>query len=204
MNNASYLSAIDAVVGPNGTVVCRTQLPGSSPGCVPYNVFGVGAPSQAAINYVTNDVYTITYNREQVAAANLRGEPFSVWAGPVSIATGVEWRKETYKVKDDPYQNAKLFGFGNAQPVPSVLVNYTFNGKVFALPNSPYNAAIPGGTGYDVKEIYAETVVPLAKDTSFIHSLDLNGAARRTDYSLAGAVTTWKFGATFEDSKAAS
>jgi iron complex outermembrane receptor protein len=200
VTTANYLSAVDSVAGPGGAIVCRAQLPGSTPGCTPYNVFGVGAPSATALDYVTQSTYAATYLRQQVAAANIHGEPFSVWAGPVSVATGFEWRKETTKVKTDPYSNAKQYDFGNEQPVPSIPVAYNFNGQVFAPPGSPYNLAIPGGVGYDVKEVYAETVVPLAKDYSFVHSIDLNGAARRTDYSLSGAVTTWKFGATFEDS----
>ncbi len=41
---------------------------------------------------------------------------------------------------------------------------------------------------YDVAETYFETVVPLAK------TLELNAAARYTDYSTSGGVTTWKTG----------
>lgn len=41
---------------------------------------------------------------------------------------------------------------------------------------------------YDVSEMYFETVVPLAKP------LELNAAARYTDYSTSGGVTTWKVG----------
>ncbi len=200
ITEANYASAIDSVVGPNGTIVCRAQLPGSTPGCVPYNPFGVGAPSAAALAYVGQDPWNVTYNHEQVVAANINGEPFSIWAGPVSLAGGVEWRKETAKVTSDPYSNAQQFEFGNQVPVPSIPVAYNFNGQQFTPPGSPYYQEIPGDVGYNVKEFYAETVVPLAKDSGFIHSLDLNAAARRTDYSLSGAVTTWKLGATFEDS----
>lgn len=44
----------------------------------------------------------------------------------------------------------------------------------------------------DVSEIYAETVVPI------LSSLEFNGAARYTDYSTSGGVTTWKAGFTFQ------
>jgi outer membrane receptor protein involved in Fe transport len=44
---------------------------------------------------------------------------------------------------------------------------------------------------YNVKEGYVETVVPV------IAGLELNGAARFTDYSTSGSVTTWKAGLTY-------
>lgn len=44
---------------------------------------------------------------------------------------------------------------------------------------------------YNVKEVYVETLVPLPFD------LEFNGAARGTDYSSSGFVTTWKAGLTW-------
>jgi outer membrane cobalamin receptor len=38
---------------------------------------------------------------------------------------------------------------------------------------------------------------PLAKDAAWAQSLDLNAAARFTDYSTSGFVTTWKAGAVY-------
>ena len=45
---------------------------------------------------------------------------------------------------------------------------------------------------YNVKEAYLETVVPLGLGAEF------NGAARVTDYSTSGTVTTWKAGLTWQ------
>lgn len=45
---------------------------------------------------------------------------------------------------------------------------------------------------YNVKEAYLETVVPLGLGAEF------NGAARLTDYSTSGTVTTWKAGLTWQ------
>lgn len=44
----------------------------------------------------------------------------------------------------------------------------------------------------DVKEAYAEIDLPI------LDQLGVNGAIRRTDYKLSGAVTTWKIGGTLE------
>jgi len=51
---------------------------------------------------------------------------------------------------------------------------------------------------YEVTEGFVETVVPLAKDTAWARSFDLNGAVRATGYSTSGYVTTWKVGATWQ------
>ncbi|MFK3978678.1 TonB-dependent receptor plug domain-containing protein [Shewanella vesiculosa] len=45
---------------------------------------------------------------------------------------------------------------------------------------------------YDVKEFYLETLIPV------FENLDFNGAARYTNYSTSGAVTTWKAGLTYQ------
>ncbi|GAY20396.1 TonB-dependent receptor domain-containing protein [Sphingobium fuliginis] len=164
-----YNAAIDSV-RVNGVIQCRTLA--TNPGCVPYNVFGTGVNSQAALDYVLGTSWGRTTLTQNVFAANLRGEPFSTWAGPVSIATGVEHRREGVTGSNDPLTTA------TARPY--------FAGNFFA------------STGhYNVTEGYLEAVVPLAKDAPFAKSLDLNGAVRATDYSTSGYVTTWKVGLTY-------
>lgn len=51
---------------------------------------------------------------------------------------------------------------------------------------------LPSNGKYNVKEAYLEAVVPLGL------GIELNGAARVTDYSSSGTVTTWKVGATWQ------
>src|SRR5690606_2407152 len=51
----------------------------------------------------------------------------------------------------------------------------------------------PWNGDVNVSEAFAEVQVPLVED-----AVDLNLAARRTDYSTSGAVTTWKAGATWD------
>ncbi|HBK46019.1 MAG TPA: outer membrane receptor protein, partial [Xanthomonadaceae bacterium] len=50
----NYANAIDAVIDPaTGQAVCRVALAGAGSDCVPINLFGDGAPSEAAAAYVT-------------------------------------------------------------------------------------------------------------------------------------------------------
>ncbi|WP_176593795.1 TonB-dependent receptor domain-containing protein [Sphingobium sp. EM0848] len=169
---ANFNKAVDAVVNPaNNQIVCRSTLTDPTNGCVPLNVFGTGKSTQAALNYIYGtSLQTITI-KQDVAAASLHGEPFSTWAGPVSIALGGEWRRESYRAATTALDQTNAFFLGNFRPS---------NGH------------------YNVKEGFFETVVPLLKDVPFFREVDFNGAVRYTDYSLSGNVTSWKLGLTWD------
>jgi iron complex outermembrane recepter protein len=160
--------AQDAVRAPNGSIVCRSTLTNPTNGCVPLNRIGIGGVTQAAIDYVFNNgqqPQRFQTLRQDVAALNIStNDLFDTWAGPVSFAFGGEYRRERVDGSVDPQFNSGwLYG----------------------------NYLVTRGS-FDVKEVFAETVVPLAK------GLDFNGAIRQTDYSTSGSVTTWKLGATWQ------
>ncbi|WP_302480165.1 TonB-dependent receptor plug domain-containing protein [Sphingomonas bacterium] len=165
--NANYARAIDAVIGPNGSIVCRSTLTDPTNGCAPLNIIGTGVATQSGLNYVLGNSVLNNKFTQQEYAASMRGEPFSTWAGPVSVAFGVEHRSEASSGTNDPISRTNGFFYGNYKPL---------NGS------------------YKVTEGFFETVVPLVKDTSWTRSLDFNGAVRITDYSTSGRVTTWKVG----------
>jgi outer membrane receptor protein involved in Fe transport len=167
-----YNQAIDAVRSANGTIVCRSTLTNPTNGCVPLDILGTGVVSAAARNYVLGTSWGRTDLTQDVFAGTLRGELFSTWAGPISVATGIEHRREAVSGSNDPLTTATTKPY--------------FAGNFFASFGS-----------YDVTEGFLETVVPLAKDLTFAKSLDFNGAVRATDYSTSGYVTTWKLGLTY-------
>lgn len=167
---ANYQNAIDAVYGPKGSIVCRSTLTSPSNGCVPLNILGTGVASPAALSYVNgyDDVdATLT---QDVASANLRGEPLSTWAGPLSLAAGIEYRRESIDSTSDPLGPQNAYYFGNYKPIQGA---------------------------FDVTEGFVEAVTPLIKDASWGKSLDLDTAVRATRYSSSGYVTTWNIGATY-------
>lgn len=164
--------ATDAVVNPgNGQVVCRSTLSTPGNGCIPINLFGPNsAAGSPALGYVLGSAqvdYTMT---QQVAAFNVQASPFELWAGPVALAAGVEFRREEVSSEVDPLSLTNAFLTGNFKPIHG---------------------------GRDIREVYAEAVVPLVADAPLAKSIDLNLAARITDYSTSGAVTTWKAGLTY-------
>lgn len=167
----NFNQAIDAVIDPaTGAAVCR-DVAARAAGCVPINLLGDGAPSPQAIDYVTGETFRLWDLEQQAAALTVRGEPISTWAGPVSLATGVEWRRESADVTSDPLSAAASFATGNTVP---------WDGMV------------------TVKEAFGELVVPLAANQSWADALELNVAGRITDYSTSGTVETWKVGGTWD------
>jgi len=191
--DATHLyAAADAVRDPaSGRIVCRTDLthPGLYPGCVPINVLGDGSPSPAARDYVVHDMPYSTLIKQEAVSAYLRGEPFSTWAGPVALGVGGEYRHQSLDQKVDAVTSSVLTGTG-IRGFPANLVNRV--GGLMSL--NPQAAA----GKVNVKEVYGEVLIPLAKDLPWAQSLDLNAAVRYTDYSTSGGVTTWKLGATYQ------
>lgn len=181
--------AIDAI-SLNGTIVCRDPVARAN-GCQPLNIIG-GTPSEAALRYVqpANGPYQRTRQTQDVASFNFSGQPFDLWAGPVSIAFGGEWRHEYYRVTADPY------GAGGANTAFNA--DYPSDPTLLADGVNWYAGNYRNGQGaYSVKEGYVEVDLPLFNSDGAGRA-NLNGAARVTDYSTSGTVWTWKIGGTWE------
>jgi len=189
---ARLYRALDSVVDPaTGATVCRVTLTNPSAAnnqCVPLNPFGAGSASPAALNYVHGTMWQWNVVAQDSAAANISGEPFSLWAGPVSVGTGIEWRRlEGSQSSDQTAQN----------PIDFTGVRGFYSGLATQVGGWATSNILPYSGSIDVTEGYIETLIPLLKDQFLARSLDLNAAARETGYSQSGTVTTWKAGLTY-------
>ncbi|UAL12598.1 TonB-dependent receptor domain-containing protein [Caulobacter segnis] len=168
----NYANAVDSVISPTtGQAVCRIALSDPTTNCVPINLFGQGAPSKAALDYVTGTPSMRETSKLDVGGFSLRGEPFSLPAGPVSIAVGAEARKESVDRTVGALDTAKAF------------TSFSFS-------------AMAGS--YSVKEAFAEVLVPVVRDIPVFNKLEVNAAARVSDYNTTGSIWSWKLGATNE------
>jgi iron complex outermembrane recepter protein len=172
-NNARMTVAQDAVFGANGQIVCRINADAvttnDDPACVPLNRMGRFVVNEAAADYVLGDLHRNQRFAQDVGAFSVSGDAFENWAGAVSLAAGIEHRQEKVSGLVPPEHQAGWL-FGNFLAT---------TGK------------------YTVTEGFLETVFPLANDVAFARSLELNAAARATDYSTSGFVLTWKAGMTW-------
>ena len=187
-----YNAAIDAIRLPDGSIVCRNPAARAS-GCRPLNVIGQVQVDPAALAYVLPDNGPRQRSRqeEQVASFNISGAPFELWAGPWSLAMGVEYRDESYRTIADPYANGLSGGSANSADYPADPLMNTASG------NNWYAGNFHNGRGsYHVEEIYLEQNLPFLKSDSWGEA-NFNAAVRQTRYSTAGDVTAWKFGGTW-------
>lgn len=165
---AQWRLAVDAVIDPGtGQPVCRSTLTNPTNGCVPANLFGAGSISEEVKNYATGNSWQDAVSEQSVFAFNINGEPFSLWAGPISLATGFEYREDSLEGDSDPQSQILNWRQVNAQPISG---------------------------SYNVAEAYVEALVPLANNLPLLENLELNTAVRYAEYSTSGGVTTWKVG----------
>lgn len=186
VENRKFLAAVDAVRDPAGNTVCRVSLtnPSLFPGCVPLNLIGEGNISRQALDYVHGLSTYETKNKLDAIQASLSGDLLELPAGPVSFAVGAEYREQSLRQtsNSDP-----------GTPVSFAGLRVTAaSGLRFGI----MNVGVADGS-YNVKEGFAELNVPILKDSG-IGDLTANGAARLTDYSTSGRVTTWKLGGLYD------
>lgn len=170
--DASFNQAVDAVRDPaTGQPVCRIKLTNPSSACVPINLFGEGAPSAQALAYVTGTPRQRATTTLDVGGVSLRGEPAMLAAGPISIAVGIEARREAIRQSVSELDLARAFRSFNFAPIAG---------------------------GFTVREAFGEILVPLARDRPLLRNLELNAALRLSDYDTTGSIWSWKLGATNE------
>lgn len=185
----NFENALNSVRDASGNIVCapgqtNSPLETLSSTCAPINPFGQQI-SQEARDYVTTIADPRAVNDQLVGTASLSGSVFDIWGGPVGFAVGVEHRRETAKF--DP----GTFFFGQPDPNDPEGDRTQFGRSI---PIDPIEGK------FNTNEVFGELTVPLvSEDTGipFIHSFELNGAARYIDHSLAGGDLTWTAGASF-------
>jgi outer membrane receptor protein involved in Fe transport len=170
--------AVDAVVDPGnpGNIVCRATLPGpgfaaNAAGCVPLNIFGNGNASQQALDYVYRTLKEDNEYTQDVLALNFRTTLSEGWAGPIALATGVEWRSDeaetTHDLANQPWYGSYLLSYG-----------------------------LDRGGDIDVLEAYGELDVPMTQKfhTNFSARQTQNEATSATTSTVTGdrSFASWK------------
>lgn len=172
--------AIDVVAGPDGTPVCADTLSAdpdtraAAAGCAPFDPFGFGAPSQAALSYVTGTAVARGVTTMHSFDGQVTGRFAGLGAEPVAFAAGVNWRELKSRITADQRSTQGGWRVRNQQD---------FSGRT------------------TVREAFAEIRAPLVRDRAIAHSLDLNLAARVIDYANSGVVWTWKAGLNWRPSR---
>jgi outer membrane receptor protein involved in Fe transport len=164
-----FRNALTVELVPGSTTQVRcVDAAARAAGCVPLNIFGTGLASRAALNYLAIQATNITTSDLTNAVASVNGTLFNLGFGAddVGFAAGVEYRKMGSEFIPDTFlASGDVLGF---------------------------NAGLPTSGGYNVKEVFGEVRVPIVED-GFIHSLEVNGAFRYSDYSLDRVGGNWTY-----------
>jgi iron complex outermembrane recepter protein len=146
--------------------------PGSSSGCVPYDVWSNNITTEDALAQGGVGMRQ-GRNQLQVLQGYVTGDTgYALPAAdgiPISLVAGYEWRREQYARLSDANMAAGNFaGLGGPRP--------------------PVEGEIR------VDEVFFESAVPLVANAGALDSLALDLGYRYSDYSTSGSVNTWKIG----------
>jgi len=145
----------------------------ATPNCVPFNFFGGQGPNgegsitEDMLDYVGFVQRDFSEQTLKNASLNISGDIFSLPAGDLGFATGLEYREHEGSYRPDP------------------------------VAESGETAGIQAGStvGYfDVMEFYGELIVPLIAGATAAEYLEMSLAARYSDYSTSGSESTYKAG----------
>lgn len=170
-----FVNAIDARADASGNPVCAINVDANpandDPACAPINPFGVGNVSNAASNYVSARFGQDFENRQWDYLATLGGTVFTLPAGDAKFSLAYEHREEESTFT--PTEATQL-GLGRAG-IPTV----EQSGQ------------------YHTNEFSAEVLVPLLGQgfsIPMVDALELSGAYRTVDNSIAGTENVWNAG----------
>lgn len=171
---ANYTRAINAVTNASGQIVCAVNADAittnDDPACAPLNILGSNVASAASLAYVRGTQSQRVLSKLTSFGFQVQGDIIKLPAGPLTVAAGFEGRKEEQSTVRDPLTATPgYFGFQ--------LYAQDFRGQ------------------FSVKEGFVEAALPVFNKEGTA-KLDLNGAARYSDFSTSGGITTWKGGGT--------
>jgi iron complex outermembrane receptor protein len=133
--------------------------------------------SDACEAFMTKDARSQERLSQTQVQGQVNGSLFDLGAGPVQLAVVAAYRKNTYSFSPD----ADLIATSGFAPGGNI------EGVVNTLPVSKKSIS--------VKELAGQIDIPLLADKPFVHELGIGGAARVSDYSVSGSITSYEFDA---------
>jgi len=165
--------------------------------CVPFNIMGNGQVSPEAAAYLMTPKYGIGVVEQDFAELLVTGEISDGWgAGPVSLATGLTYRDQSFTDEGFPVDVDTLGPPFNAPELGIRGIASAWSG---GSPNLHQFSTVSLLSGqYDVWEWFGEVNVPVWQSSSENQRLGTSFAYRSSDYSSIGRVEAWKTGLDFQ------
>ena len=130
------------------------------------NLFGLQANSQSCLDYIDHTVVTQTVLSRHAADLGLTGTLLELPAGPLSVAFGVEYRRDEFNFEPD-----ELSAIGDI---------------------AGYQPILPSSGSVNAKEFYIEALIPVLNNSVLAQEFNVGLAYRYSDYSSIGSTDTYK------------
>src|SRR5690606_20233769 len=160
-----------------------------------YNSMGAGTISDAAVAYTQSPREDTQRIEQDFAELLVTGELWQGWAGPLSFASGLTWREQSFRqrINSDVYEfgppfNAPELGIRGIPPL------YSGGSETVHRFTSARNTE----GEMDVWEVFAELNMPLWLSQSSARRLDGSAAYRSSDSSRSGRIEAWKLGLDYQ------
>jgi outer membrane receptor protein involved in Fe transport len=148
-----------------------------------FDPFGFAPASQECRDYLTFSSTDMYEYEQTIVQGNLTGDLFDLPGGKAAFALGAEYRDNGYVVTIDPRNS----------PTPTGTPGVTTSPEALGTSGSESTQG-----DLNVKEVYAEVLLPLLGDMPGAERLEVDLAYRYSDYNLFGGVSTYKAGANWE------
>jgi iron complex outermembrane receptor protein len=141
---------------------------GSGGSCVGFawNPLGTNPLSAGCREYVTRENNNLNTITQKNVEGTLQGKIVTLPAGDLRFAFGGDYRGSSF----------------DYHPDSGLINNDSFS----------YDTTVATSGTQNVREVFAELLVPVLKDLPLIEELSLDLGARRSDYDGFGGVNTWK------------
>ena len=171
--------------------------PDAIPNCVPINILGQGNVSSAAAAYVVSPKWGDSVVTQEFAEALFTGDIWKGYGpGAFSMAVGATWRSQWFWQRGQPQP---LMAYGPPKNAPNLGIRGIQGGFTTGSPNLHEFSTVPTIKGsYDVWEAFSEINMPLWAAQDGKRRLEMDVAARFSDYSTSGGITSWKAGINFQ------
>lgn len=217
-------AAIDAVEGPNGEIVCRSDLDPNAtyeidyftagngyadggfasnryysftPGdgqCAPLNPFGTYSASEAAQDFVTSQLEDVLEIEQTVVSLIAVGQ-FEVLDSILDGAIGYASGVEYREESSDNRLDPLTLGILPQGTSFTPGVQVSqVDDFLFSFTDIDNSQQFNTAGEYDVWDAYVEVRLPIFLDRDYAYEFTIDGAVRVSDYSTLGNATTWKFG----------
>jgi iron complex outermembrane receptor protein len=165
--------------------------------CVPLNIMGNGQISRAAYDYIMTPKWGEGLVEQDFAELLVTGEVSEGWgAGPLSLATGLTYRDQSFSDGGFPVDITAL---GPPYNAPELGIRGIASAWSGGSPNLHQFSTVSLLSGqYDVWEVFGELNVPFWEAQSGNQRFGSSFAYRSSDYSSVGRVEAWKIGIDFQ------